>query len=178
MSVNEFPPPLAEFDFNWSKYQTLVDWQYERFRADFIKTRTFFNGMEIEVPTALQDGKELVFWHIITRDINHGGSRQPDGERAIRAHWLKAIITNHSHPDVSYFVHEHSNGRNRHYFWVRSCNYLVILEQRAGRLHIITGYIVDKKYMLQDLETKLNAHLEANPPNAFPVVVDQAVDPD
>jgi hypothetical protein len=161
MEVNFLPDPES-FDYNWSNWQALIEKQYVTFQRDLITKRLIFHNLEVEISIAREDGKEREFWHIVTRDISKSGSRDGEAQRAVRAHWVRPMIEQHTHAQVTYFNNIHGNGRKRHYFWHQHESYLVILEERAGRLFLVTAYVVDKKYMIGDLLRKHEQWLSSN----------------
>jgi len=153
-----FPPEIKTF--NWTDYKAIVEEQYQIFCNDFITSTVMFQGKPIVIkPQPTTDGKEDCFWHVVSRDFDGSGTRDADGQRVARVHWLRAIVENFDHPTVTYFTYQTAKGRYRHYFWLKESSYLLILEEGAKRYYIVTAYIVDKKYMIEDLTKRAAAYV-------------------
>jgi len=151
-----FLPALMEFDGNWANWAPVEDRLHKQFSKDFIERICIFKGKRVEIDFRLDANKEVSFWHLTTRDYFKTSNRYPEGDRALRIHWIRQVIENYKHTDVSYFCYPEP--RNiRHYFWVKCENYLVILEERKTSFRLVTAYVVDKKYMREDLQRKLDA---------------------
>lgn len=158
MSDEGFLPPIKILE--WAKYDQLIDEQYDVFCKDFILNIVQFSSKPIIVkPQPTYDGKEDCFWHVVTREFEPGNPREADGERAVRVHWIRPLIDNHTNSIVTYFTSPTAKDRIRHYFWLKEDTYLIILEETPKRLHIVTAYMVDKKYMKEDLEKKFNTYV-------------------
>lgn len=157
MGECEFLPSAAVF--SWDKYYELIEDQYKIFVRDFITGTVEFKGKPIVIkPQPTFDGKEDAFWHVVTRTSDVTGLREADGERAARVHWIKHIILNFDNECVTYFIHPSHREVDRHYFWLRDHNYLVILEESKKRFYIVTAYVVDQLNAVSDLERKANGY--------------------
>jgi hypothetical protein len=95
------------------------------------------------------------FVHIITRETsNKRGikNREFREERANRIHWIKPILENYTDKRISRFKFIESNLAVREYFWYKSKNYIVVLEEVIPDYYLITGFCVDEsnfKYFLR-----------------------------
>jgi hypothetical protein len=133
---------------------------HNNFTEDFLRSPFIFLGKPIAIDFTLEEGREKTFWHVITRDITKTGNREAELQRAVRVHWIGPILENYAHPNVTYFRYPEGSGRLRYYFWLRSDNYLVILEETARRFFLVTAYVVDKKHMINDIERKYSQRLK------------------
>ena len=157
MTDEGFPPPVKPIE--WAKYNQLIDEQYDVFCQDFIFGTVIFADKPITIkPQPTTDKKEDCFWHVVTREFKPGAGREADGQRAARVHWLRPIIENFENSIVTYFVSPSAKDRPRHYFWLKEDTYLLIIEEAPKRFYIVTAYMVDKKYMKEDLEKKFNSY--------------------
>jgi hypothetical protein len=93
----------------------LFDVLYGYFCEDFINNATYLNQNIYINPKSNQkdDGKELVFWHLTTRETKIQKKvgnrwiiekeRLPDYRRSERLAWIKKIIENHTIDEVKMF---------------------------------------------------------------------------
>ncbi|MGC9423606.1 hypothetical protein [Vibrio sp.] len=100
----------------------IIDFLYDLFYRDFIELDTFLAKTIYIDPRSdkKDDGKELSFWHVTTRDekekiwVNRKPvwkiiARYPDFDRAARLEWIKLILTNHDHEIIKMFYHKETN---------------------------------------------------------------------
>lgn len=86
-----------------------INYLYGIFEIDFIKNSVFLNGTVYIDPKTHDklDGKENVFWHIITR--KERGQREFDSLRACRIKWIKPMIVNYSDAKIKTFYYYEDN---------------------------------------------------------------------
>lgn len=134
---------------------------HERFKSDFFKDTVIVNGITVKVKpykysNSAKDGLPVKyegfnekFVHIITRTVkastkkNASNIRVFDSKRANRVHWIKQILDNCDDKRITCFRYIENNGTEREYFWYRSKQYIVILEQILPDYTLITGFCVD-----------------------------------
>jgi hypothetical protein len=154
--MNEsFPPGLLTFSGNYADIAELTERAHQIFSNDFISSQPKFLGKQVRTNFLIKEGnKEEGFWHVTTRDYFKDGNRDPEGDRLIRIRWIRACIENYQHSKMCYFAYPEGSGKMRHYFWLKEQNYLVVLEENRTFFSLVTAYIVDRRYMIEDLERK------------------------
>jgi hypothetical protein len=125
----------------------IFDYLYkEYFCVDFIDTKTYLNGSIYINPECNKkdDGKELSFWHLTTREKTYTKKvgnqyikykdRLIDYDRADRLEWVKKIIENHSDSKIKSFYKKETKHGNpiRLYLWAYDEDFVVIL-QKLGK---------------------------------------------
>jgi hypothetical protein len=152
----------------------LFDFLYSFFHRDFIAEKAYLNGSVWIDPRShrLDDGKELDFWHLTTREqsrqVKQGNQylilkeRLPDYRRSERIEWVKKIITNHTHPAVRLFYHQETNDKRniRLYLWVYQHDFVVIL-QRLGKSSsfLVTSFYIDHAGKKRDYQYRYERYL-------------------
>lgn len=120
----------------------LVEFLYNIFRLDFIESSTFLADKIYVDPISndKQDGKESIFWHVITRKVN--GKRMIDEPRACRIVWIKPIVINYAHSAVKMFYYYEDTKKIRLYLWVPHEDFIVIL-QKLGETssYLVTSFL-------------------------------------
>lgn len=159
--------PLSLGTVNTSK---LFDFLYSFFHRDFVANKTYLNGSIYIDPRSnrLEDGKELDFWHLTTREnkrqVREGNrwvwiseGRFPDYARSARIEWVKHILINHEHPSIKLFYHQESDQKRniRLYLWAYQDDFVVIL-QKLGRSYsfLVTSFYLDHEGKRKDFEQR------------------------
>lgn len=137
----------------------LFDVLYDYFCEDFIDNKTYLNANIYINPKSNQkdDGKELVFWHLTTRETKIQKKvgnrwvvekeRLPDYRRSERLAWIKKIIENHSHKKIKLFYYKENTNQIRLYLWAFDEDFIVILEKLGkSSSYLVTSFYVDKNY--------------------------------
>jgi len=133
---------------------------YEIFYPNFVDTDTYLaNKIKIDPQSYKKDdGKEMTFWHLITRThqytIKNGKKfetkkeRLLDYDRAKRLHWVKKIIENHLINEIKLFYKRESKGKKpiRLYLWLYDKDFVVIL-QKLGKS---SSFLVTSFYITND----------------------------
>lgn len=163
------PLPLGAIDAT-----RLIDYLYSFFHRDFVAAKTFLNGTIYIDPRSnrLDDGKELDFWHLTTREnkrpvrqgnrwVSISEGRFPDYARAARIEWVKQILTNHDHPAIKLFYHQESDQKRniRLYLWAYQDDFVVIL-QKLGRSSsfLVTSFYLDHDGKRRDYELRFSRY--------------------
>ena len=147
----------------------IFDYLYvEYFYADFIKEKTYLNGTIFINPESYKkdDGKELSFWHLTTRDKTYTKrvgnqyikykERLLDIDRADRLEWVKKIIENYTDSKIkSFYKKETKAGKPiRLYLWAYDEDFVVILQKlgKSSSFLVTSFYIThaDKRRDYQD----------------------------
>lgn len=137
---------LRQFD------HTVFDYLYDFFERDFVTNETYLNqGIWINPRSDRKDeGKELDFWHLVTknqRDTRGNDDRYLDTYRAERLPWVKKIIENHNDDEIKLFYFREKNNKVRLYLWAHDQDFVVILQKlgRAETFLVTSFYIMYSK---------------------------------
>ena len=153
----------------------LFDFLYNFFHRDFVAGKTYLNGSIWINPRShrLDDGKELDFWHLTTREqtkqIKQGNQyvlkkeRLLDYRRSERIEWVKKIITQHTNSVVRCFYHKETNAKRdiRLYLWAYQHDFVVIL-QRMGKSNafLVTSFYIDHADKRRDFQLRYQRYHE------------------
>jgi len=148
----------------------LIDFLYDFFHRDFVANKTYLNKSIYIDPRSnrLDEGKELDFWHLTTREnkrqVRDGNrliwiseGRFTDYARSERIEWVKQILENHDHSSIKLFYHRESNPKRniRLYLWAYEDDFVVIL-QKLGRSSsfLVTSFFLDHRGKRSDYERR------------------------
>lgn len=156
-------------DLDTIEITELFDVLYDYFCADFVDNKTYLNSNIYINPKSNQkdDGKELVFWHLTTRETKIQKKvgnrwivekeRLPDYRRSERLVWIKKIIENHAIDEVKMFYHQETNMTKdiRLYLWLEDYDFVVIL-QKLGKSssYLVTSFYVDREGKRQEYQKR------------------------
>ena len=132
---------LDDFDGNWDRFLAEL---YGVFYRDFRSARPLFRGRAVVHDTAISEGKEEGFWHVISEVNRDTGVRNIGLHRCERLAWVRAIVEHADDPAVSVW----SNTRGTHkrvLLWLEYMDYLVVLEERPRVFVLITAYCTDSE---------------------------------
>ncbi len=76
----------------WTK--DTFDTLYSIFKRDFKDTQPKYKGHTVWFFPEIEDGKEVIFWHLTHREDRETGKRLPDPRRCERLSWVKSILEN------------------------------------------------------------------------------------
>lgn len=137
----------------------LFDILYEYFCEDFVDNKTYLNSNIYINPKSYkkEDGKELVFWHLTSRETTYtkkDGNRYikikerlPDYPRSERLPWIKRIIENHTHKEIKIFYYKEKTNNIRLYLWAYDEDFIVILEKIGKQSsYLVTSFYINKNY--------------------------------
>jgi hypothetical protein len=159
-----FPSWLPElFNVNpWSDrtYELL----YEIFHTNFVASKASHNGTPVLVSQTKEEGKEITFWHITTREDKECEQRLPDHRRCERLPWLKPMLEDSDKPDVLAWEHTEGDGVIKVYVWLKEHDYIAIMKKTSkGRLILLTAYWIEYGNIKRKLMKKYEArNKEAN----------------
>lgn len=164
-------------DLDTIEVTELFDVLYEYFYEDFVDNKTYLNQNIYINPKSHKkdDGKELVFWHLTTRETKIRRKvgnrwivekeRLPDYRRSERLLWIKNIIENHSMDDIKMFYHKETNPKEdiRLYLWLDDYDFVVIL-QKLGRnsSYLVTSFYIDRDGKRKEYLKRYNHYIRKN----------------
>jgi len=148
---------------NLSKFSSndkLYDFLYDIFKNDFIVNKCYL-AQKIYIDPISNDknnGKEKVFWHIITR--KQKGKRVLDNQRACRIKWVRKIIDNYCDNRIKMFYYFEDSKKIRLYLWVYSYDFVVIL-QRLGKSssYLVTSFYIDNQKKRDKFQKKYEDYI-------------------
>jgi len=123
-----------------------TEFLYQIFHNDFVRNRCYMADRIYIDPKSHEkkDGKEEIFWHIVTR--KNRGRRELDPPRAMRIKWVKSIILNHNHSEIKLFYYLEDNGKIRLYLWAYNYDFVVILQKLGnGSSYLVTSFYIDNQ---------------------------------
>lgn len=155
----------------------LYDELYEYFCEDFVDKKTYLNKNIYINPKSdkKDDGKELVFWHLTTRETKYQKKvgnrwviqkdRLTDYRRAERLSWIKSMIENHSIDDIKMFYHKETNVKEdiRLYLWLKESDFVVIL-QKIGKKssYLVTSFYIDRDGKRKEYQKRYDNYMSKN----------------
>ena len=148
---------------NLSKFSSndkLYDFLYDIFKNDFIVNKCYL-AQKIYIDPISNDknnGKEKVFWHIITR--KQKGKRVLDNQRACRIKWVRKIIDNYFDKRIKMFYYFEDNKKIRLYLWAYSYDFVVIL-QKLGKSssYLVTSFYIDNQKKKDKFQKKYEDYI-------------------
>ena len=121
----------------------------------------------------MEDGKELIFWHLTTRKIKPvkiprrkqkfypegqeyiESERLLDMRRCERLPWIKPLIEHPDEPEILSWDYEEGDRTIKTYIWIKDDNFVVIMKKYPNRRRrLITSFYVDKAYTREDFARK------------------------
>lgn len=144
MTLPDWLPPMLDLNGDWN---TVVHELYAVFTRDFTRGALNVAGEPVWYDRKMVDGYEACFWHLITRNNQQTGDRQPDFRRAERLPWCAAILRNANDPAVMFWRYREGSGSIRTYAWLEEGDYVVVLERKPMKIgpvaFMITAYHID-----------------------------------
>lgn len=148
-----FLPERISFTGDWGAF---VSRAYSVFQSAFLHSSPYFHSRRVSVNLSKKDDSPMEegFWHLITRDDKGLKERLPDFPRAERITWVRPIIENYSTSGMECWRYLEGSGRVRHYLYAKAADYLVIIEEGARGMFLVTGFYVDSEWKREELERK------------------------
>jgi len=146
---------------------------YAMFCRDIRDYNLRYNGNDVWCFNDTEGGKEIIFWHLTTRDIKKqkiprrkkkfypeeqtgtGKIRLPDLRRCERLPWIKPLIEHPSEPEVLAWDYEEGDRKIKTYIWIRDNDFVVIMKKYPDdKRRLITSFYVDRLFKRKDFERK------------------------
>jgi len=91
----------------------------------------------------MENGREVIFWHMTSEKDKNTGERLPDLRRSERLPWARPMIDNPGQPEVLAFDYLESDGDNNTYVWLKDHDFVVLMKRyRDGRRRLLTSFYV------------------------------------
>ena len=146
----------SDFDGDWERFLTTV---YQIFERDFKKSRPGYRGFPLSYDSRLEDGKEAVFWHLISQYNERTGNREMDLRRCERIPWPSPIIEHSQDKQLS--VWKNKRGKEiRILLWLEAMDYLVVLKESRNTVILLTAYCTDRDHTRNRLRRERNIGLK------------------
>lgn len=155
------PDALRYTDFNgdWDKFLVAV---YEIFDHDFKQSRLSYKGHPVTYDSRIENGKEVVFWHLIQ------GGKEPDLRRCERIPWPRPIIEHPTDTALSIWKNERPRKKGarqtRVLIWLEDLDYIVVLAEMRRVMVLVTAYCTDIKSQREKLRKEREHYLEMQKP--------------
>ena len=128
---------------------------YNVFQRDFKDSQPLFNGHTVWFFPDIEDGKEVIFWHLTHRYDRVTDERLPDLRRCERLPWVRSMIDNSKEPELLTWDNREGKGAVRTYLWLKDHNFLVLMKRYSdGARRLITSYYIDYPHKQRKLEKK------------------------
>lgn len=141
--MNNLPdwlPPLLKID-KWTP--DIIDMLYKIFEHDFKRVQLLYDNHVVWFYPERENGREVVFWHLITETDSNKGIRIPDLCRARRLSWTRKVIENHNKPEILAWDYIEGDGSIKTYIWLYNYDYIVILKKYPdGGRRLLTAYCI------------------------------------
>jgi hypothetical protein len=137
-----------------------IEFLYQIFKCDFIDNRCYIAQKIYINPQSnkKKDGKEEIFWHIVTRKNRR--KRELDPPRATRIKWVKNIILCHNHKEIKMFYYLEDNGKIRLYLWAYNYDFVVILQKLGNRSsYLVTSFYIDNQKKKNKFQKKFEDYI-------------------
>ncbi len=139
---------------------------YSVFCRDIRNTHLRYEGRDVWFFKDMDDGKEVLFWHLTSREIKaqpiprrkrhlyppgqthdpETTDRLPDPPRCERLNWVKPLVEHPSDPDVRAWDYEEGDGVIKTYVWIKDYDFLVVMKKFPDGTHrLITSFYVDEQ---------------------------------
>lgn len=158
--MNQFPawlPPMATVD-PWTN--DTFDCLYAIFTRDFKDAPPDYEGRIVWFFPEVENGKEVVFWHLTSKEDKESGSRLPDLRRSERLPWAKPMLTHPKEPEIQAWDYEEADRGIKTYVWLKDHDYLVILKRcKDGSRRLVTSFYIEYSNYRRKLEKKYAGRL-------------------
>jgi len=144
-----------------------VEYLYDIFRKDFINDKTYLNDVIYIDPKIYdrENGKEKIFWHIITRKDKKNKVREFDPFRACRIKWIKPMILNYLDEKIKFFYYYEYNKKIRLYLWAFEYDFAVILQKLGNKnSYLVTSFYIDNQRKRSVFQKKFKDYNEKTDP--------------
>ena len=101
------------------------DLLYAIFQRAFKDSQPLYEGNPVWFFPEMEDGKEVIFWHMTSEKNKNTGERLPDFRRSERLPWARPMVDNHTHPEILAFDYVEADGDTNTYVWLKDHDFLV-----------------------------------------------------
>ena len=145
-------PPMAEVN-PWTA--ETFDMLYSIFKRDFKVSQPVYQGRPVWFFPEMEDGKEVIFWHMTSEKDKDTGERLPDLRRSERLPWARPMIDSTGQPEVLAFDYLESDGDTNTYVWLKDHDFVVLMKRyRDGRRRLLTSFYIKYENYRDKLQRK------------------------
>lgn len=103
------------------------------------------------------DGRQAIFWHIISGGSRSENSRQIEMQRCIRLRWVRILVEtfNTEFPDeieIRWWIDNKRTSRPRYILTRPEFDYIVVIEQRRDYALLVTAYYAEHEHRRRKLQ--------------------------
>jgi hypothetical protein len=132
-----------------------IDLLYAIFKRDFKDDPPAYEGHGVWFFPDMENGKEVVFWHLTSKDDKEGGGRLPDLRRSERLPWARPMLTRTEELEVRAWDYEESDKGIKTYVWLKDFDFLVLLKRYPdGSRRLLTSFYIEYPNYRRKLERK------------------------
>jgi hypothetical protein len=133
---------------------------YHIFKKDFIDSQPMYLGFSVWFFPEKDDGKEVIFWHLTSRNDKKTGERLPDLRRSERLPWVRSIIDQTDRPEILAWDYIEGDGIIKTYIWLQDFDFVVIMKKYPnGRRRLITSFWLEYTHKKEKLRKKYKCRL-------------------
>ncbi len=134
----------------------VVEGLYAIFDNDFRQSKPVFEEKEICYFADMRpDGKEVIFWHLITTENATMSARIPDPKRAARLPWVRCLIENCTQNGVLFWDYREHDGTTKTYIWCTTGDFLILFKKlNNGRRRLLTSFYIEYESYKSKLQKK------------------------
>ena len=150
-------PLLSVNPWNSNTFDSL----YAVFERDFKSTQPVFKGEPVWFFPELEDGKEVIFWHLTHKKDGETRERLPDPRRAERLPWVRKIIDNADEPEILCWDFNEATGNVNTYLWLKDSDFVVIMKKYRNNSHrLLTSFYIEYPHYRRKLEKKYTQRIK------------------
>jgi hypothetical protein len=117
---------------------------YEVFERDFKHSQAGYDGLAVWFFRDMEDGREVIFWHLTSRKDKDSGDRLPDLRRCERLCWGRPMLDHAKEPEILAWDYEEDDGDTNTYVWLKDHDFLVLMKKmKDGTRRLLTSFWVE-----------------------------------
>jgi hypothetical protein len=133
---------------------------YIVFEQDFKASQPIYEGRAVWFFSQMDGGKEVIFWHLTTRDDKNDGVRLPDLRRSELLPWVRPMLDHPQMPEVLAWDYVEGDGTIKTYVWLENYDFLVVMKKYPdGRRRLITSFWIEYRHTKQKLRKKYEVRI-------------------
>lgn len=136
------------------------DHLYDVFLRDIKYFPLKYQGQNVWFFKEMEDGREVLFWHLTSREDRDIGGRLPDMRRCERLVWVRPSIENAHLPPVLCWDYVEGDKTIKTYIWLKEEDFVIILKKyRDETRRLVTSFYVDYPSKRRNLEMKYRCRI-------------------
>ncbi|NMC49897.1 MAG: hypothetical protein GYA47_10830 [Desulfovibrio sp.] len=152
MSADTWLPEMAKVN-PWT--DRTLEYLYAIFLEDIKHFPLQYAGYDVWFFSDMEDGKEVLFWHLTSREDKETKERIPDMRRSERLPWVNPCIENYSDSDLLCWDYEEGNRTIKTYVWLKDKDFVVIMKKyKNNSRRLVTSFFIDYESKRKNLAMK------------------------